>query len=67
MPNEPEPRRGLRVGAEVSFDGARGRFTIKRIDDDIVTAWGGPTGREMMRSFTADRVKTVHYRKPRRR
>lgn len=59
------PRRGLTEGAEISVTGAPGRYTVRSIaPNGNVTCWGGKKGYERMRTFTADRIKTVHYRKP---
>lgn len=58
-------RRGLEVGREVSIAGVPGRFTVKALTETTVTCWGGRTGYEKMRTFTLDRIRTVHYGKPR--
>jgi hypothetical protein len=58
-------RRGLAVGSEVSITGVGGRFVVRRIaDNGDITCWGGRPNHAGMRTFKADRIKTVHYRKP---
>jgi hypothetical protein len=58
--------RTLDRGAEVSIRGERGRFrflrAIERPERGLywLEFWGGPKGAEQWRSFTPDRVKTVH-------
>lgn len=55
-------------GREISVRGERGRFVVRRVDAERgeITCWGGPTGREMWRTFRIDRVAVVH-RVPKRR
>lgn len=67
MNNHDENRKGLKPGAEISVTGVAGRFTVHRIIGKEVTCYGGPNQRAGWRTFTVDRVKTVHYRKPERR
>lgn len=57
--------RHVAPGTELSIKNERGRF---RFVKHVVTAttewidvWGGVKGREQMRSFRPDRIKTVHY------
>lgn len=55
---------GRRIAAddEISVRGASGRFRIRWINDDgSVTCWS--LGKQMMRTFHADRVKTVHRKR----
>lgn len=52
--------RWLRQGTEVSIQGVRGRFVFQHARNNEVTVFGGTQGREMFRTFTADRIKTVH-------
>jgi hypothetical protein len=52
-------------GTELKISGERGRFRfIKHVITDKasewIDVWGGPKGCESIRSFTMDRVKTVH-------
>ena len=66
---EPDPvtihGRLLQPGTELSIVGQRGRFAFidaTRTDGGalVLNVKGGPSGREMLRSFYADRVKRVH-------
>ena len=57
--------RNVAVGTELSIKGERGRFRFLKhmatATTEWIDVWGGPSGREQMRSFRPDRVKTVHY------
>ena len=52
-------------GTELSISGERGRYRFVKLVTTATTewidVWGGPKGREQMRSFRPDRIKTVHY------
>lgn len=52
--------RYLTPGTEFSVYGERGRFRYLSGEDTVV-AWGGAKGREHMRYFTVDKIKTVHW------
>lgn len=49
---------------ELSVTGERGRFVYRYVNKDgSITCYGGTQGRERMRSFRIDRIKTVHIKK----
>jgi len=56
--------RSVIPGTELKISKERGRFRfIKRVttpNTSWVDVWGGPKGAESMRSFRAERIKTVH-------
>jgi hypothetical protein len=58
--------RNVVEGTELKIKGARGRYRfIKHVqtpDTEWVDVWGGPKGSENWRSFTIDRIKTVHVK-----
>lgn len=59
--------RHVSPGTELKISGERGRFRfIKHVVTDKgvewIDVWGGNKGGETWRSFTIDRVKTVHYK-----
>lgn len=73
MSNTPTPTTTIRVngravepGTELSIKGEKGRFQyrypILNEDGDVtgVTVYGGPSGRSTYRSFSLDRIRTVH-------
>lgn len=52
-------------GTELKISGERGRYRfIKHVvtekGNEWIDVWGGPKGAEQIRSFTIDKVKTVH-------
>ena len=52
--------RVIEVGTEISVTGEPGRFTFRWMTGDDLTCWGGRSGHEKYRTFSIDRVKTVH-------
>ena len=57
--------RNVIKGTELKISGERGRFRFMNYTktdkgSEWITVWGGPKGMECTRSFTLDRVKTVH-------
>lgn len=58
--------RRVEVGTELSISGVRGRFRFRSVDTftdgrpTVVTVVGGTDGHSMTRTFTADRIRTVH-------
>ena len=59
--------RNVIPGTELKISGERGRFRfIKYVKTpagaEWIDVWGGPKNCEQWRSFTLDRVKTVHYK-----
>lgn len=59
--------RNVTLGTELKISGERGRFRfIKYVKTpqgaEWIDVWGGPKNCEQWRSFTLDRVKTVHYK-----
>lgn len=58
--------RNVAPGTELSIKGERGRFRfVKHVTTattEWIDVWGGPKGREQMRSFRPEQVKTVHYK-----
>jgi hypothetical protein len=60
--------RKLAKGTEVSIRGERGRFQFirhvynPRIDVEWVDVVGGPKEAKQFRSFSPDRIKTVHWK-----
>lgn len=57
--------RNVVKGTELKISGERGRFRFVNYtktdkDKEWITVWGGPKGMECTRSFTLDKVKTVH-------
>lgn len=54
------------VGTEVSIRGESGRFRFMKHVKTDTAEWidviGGKKGHSVYRSFTVDRVKTVHYK-----
>ena len=54
------------VGTEVSISGESGRFRFMKHVKTDTAEWidviGGKKGYSVYRSFTVDRVKTVHYK-----
>lgn len=60
--------RKLVKGTELSIRGERGRFQFirhvynPRIDVEWVDVVGGSKGAKQFRSFSADRIKTVHWK-----
>lgn len=59
--------RNLEPGTEVSIKNERGRFKfvkyVRKGDSEWIDVIGGPTNTKMFRSFSVDRVKTVHWKK----
>lgn len=53
--------RYLDVGTEFSVRGIRGRFRFISESNGIVSAWGGAKGKEHMRFFHVEQIKTVHW------
>ncbi|MGH9268714.1 MAG: hypothetical protein ACRD0D_11130 [Acidimicrobiales bacterium] len=54
--------RVLRAGQIVTIVGLKGDFRIRHFKGEVVEVYGGPSGREMHRSFAVDRIG----RRPRR-
>lgn len=58
--------RHVSKGTELSIQGERGRYRfVKHVTNGQavwIDVWGGPKGREQMRSFRPERVKRVHYK-----
>lgn len=58
--------RHVAKGTEISIQGERGRFRfVKHVQNnqaEWIDVWGGPKGREQMRSFRPNRIKRVHYK-----
>ena len=57
--------RNVIKGTELKISGERGRFRFMKYTKtdkgkEWITVWGGPKGMECTRSFTLDKVKTVH-------
>lgn len=57
--------RNVIKGTELKISGERGRFRFMNYTKtdkgkEWITVWGGPKGMECTRSFTLDKVKTVH-------
>jgi len=58
--------RNVVSGTELRIKGARGRYRfikyVKTEATEWIDVWGGPKGSENWRSFTIDRIKTVHVK-----
>lgn len=58
--------RNVVEGTELKIKGQRGRYRfIKHVttpEAEWVDVWGGPKGAENWRSFTIDKIKTVHVK-----
>lgn len=56
--------RNVVPGTELKIKGARGRYRfikhVKTETTEWIDVWGGPKGAENWRSYTLDKVKTVH-------
>lgn len=62
--------RWMNIDADVTITGERGKFKYKGYSTTsegktVLNFHGGPPGRERMRFFYPDRVKTVHNKKKR--
>lgn len=56
--------REVKPRTELKIKGERGRFRfvklVRKSSTEWIDVWGGPSGREQMRSFYVDRVVRVH-------